>query len=399
MTNKDLGDNIMHDNTSLLVNTLIHTAQSLFSLAGTEQGKQALQEAALSRMNQLFMPTLADYIALLRQEATEWNKLVALSLKTEGNLSRPRAQFEVAAEVITEWSVFASERSLRVLSLGCGPGFETCSLAMMLDEVGLVAKNWQVEIFGLDVNSAAISKAEEMLFSADDLEFLSPEETRKWFFPRGGGFHFKTNLAPSINLAQANAFARDSWPLEFTETPFDLIFCRGLTCDTPPDGARKLAQILKESAAETAFLFLDPTEFLPGLSEVFTLEERRGVTYYRQGVRKMKTNKLHQTRRQKRETEQSSAFALQENQLQASPQASSLERREEALLASAAESLSEGSLQKARDFAVEASLGALEYNRACPEAWQIIAEIERAMGRTELAQAISEAAESSRSAL
>lgn len=350
---------------------LARKAQTLFGVAHTPEARARLFQAMKARLARLELDSFSAYDALLRREPAEWDKLWPLALPSAGAFLRPAAQFEVAAEVLSEWAVMAPERTLRVLSLGCGPGFETASLAMMLEETGLRAKNWQVEIHGLDLNPEAVALAENAVFTAADLEWLPESQARKWFTPRAGGFHFKTTLAPPIHLARGNAYQPEDWPFP-SQDYFDLIFCRELTFEAPPQAPRQLARLLRQALTPSGFIFTAPGEFLPDNSGDLHLEERAGVTYYRRGTPKVKVNRHHQTRKEK-----AGRAAVSSTPESLSP----LTPRELQLLADAEQELQQNRPEAARALVNEVLLSALDRYRPAPEAWPLIARIETALGR------------------
>jgi len=376
---EEAGDDIFFD-------PLAKSAQTLFGLAYTPGARRKLHRAMAARRDRLGLETFSDYAALLRRDAGEWQHIWPLALAHEGAFFRPAAQFEVARDLLTEWSIMAPERTLRVLSLGCGPGYETCSLAMMLEETGLRAKNWQVDVYGLDLDEEAVSRAENAVFDEADLDWLTTAQRKKWFTPRAGGFHFKTALAPPLHLAAGNIYEPESWPFSELAGTFDLIFARELTYEAPPKAPRSLARILRQALAPTGFIFTAPGEFLPDNSGDLHLEERSGVTYYRRGIRRVKVNRHHQTKKQKsgRET----VDAGQPGGFIAA--AVSLPQRERSLLAAAEKELADGRPETARVLANEAMLSALDDNRPSLAAWGLIVRIEEALGRSDMAGAVDE---------
>jgi chemotaxis methyl-accepting protein methylase len=328
--------------------------------------------------------SIAEYGNLLRRDPDEWARLWPLALVAEGAFFRPAAQFEVARDLLSEWAIMAPERTLRVLSLGCGPGFETVSLAIALEETGLRAKNWQVEIYALDLNPEAVARAENAVFTAEDLEWLTEVQARKWFSPRSGGFHFKTDLAVPLHHEIGNAYEPDSWPFADLAGSFGLIFCRELSLEAPPAAARQLTRILRQVLAPSGFIFTAPGEFLPDSSGELILEERSGVTYYRRGVTRFKANRHHQPKKKRLERDRPEQDSI--------PVRPPLPVREQQLLAAAENELAAGRPEQARDLVGEVMLGALDRNLPAPEAWALIARIETALGRPDTARAAAEAA-------
>lgn len=370
---------------------ILQSAQTIYGQAGTPEARMRLREAAAARLERLGLDSFSAYAAHLRREPSEWGCLWALASPAYGAFLRPALQFEVAKEVLSEWAVMSPERELKVLALGCGPGFETVSLAVCLEESGLRAKNWQVDIYGLDLNPEAVRLAENGVFSSDDLEWLTDGQRRKWFSPRGGGFYFRAELAPAIKVAKGNIYEPETWPFADLSGSFDLIFCRGLSLEAPPRTVSQLARILRQSLAPSGFIFTAAGEFLPLKADDIALEERSGVTYYRRGPVKMKVNRHHQPRRRKN-LEQAEA-GQGSSRLEAVWGRGSLPPREAQLLSVAEEEITKGHLEAARALVDEAVLAALEREAPAPEAWRLTSMIEERLGREDTAQAALEAAD------
>lgn len=366
---------------------ILQSAQTIYGQAGTPEARMRLKEAAAGRLKKLNLESFSAYAAHLRREPAEWDFLWAAATPAYGAFLRPALQFDVAREVISEWAVMSPERELKVLSLGCGPGFETVSLAICLEESGLRGKNWQVEIYGLDLNPEAVRLAENGVFTSDDLEWLTEVQRRKWFSPRGGGFYFKAELAPAIKVAKANIYEPETWPFADLSGTFDLIFCRGLSLEAPPKATRQLTRILRQSLAPSGFIFTAPGEFLPLNLDDIALEERSGVTYYRRGPVKIKVNRQHQPRRQKNRGEADQ----NRGRLEAVQGREGLPPREAQLLTVAEDEMGKGHLEAARALVDEAVLAALDRERPAPEAWKLAARIEERLGREDTAQAALEA--------
>lgn len=386
MTNHTPAPEAISETSAAFYEPLVNIVQTIYGQAWTPESQARLIKAMDSRRQSLSLDSATEYAAFLRREPGEWDWLWPLALDSGGAFMRPAAQFEVARELLSEWAVMAPERTLRALSLGCGRGFETVSLAICLEESGLAAKNWEVALYGLDLNPQAVKEAEAGIFTAEDLHWLTEAQKKKWFSPRGGGFYFRAELAPAVTLAQGNVYDPESWPFYDLFGAFDLIFCRDLTLAAPPKSPRQLARILRQALAPTGFIFTAPGEFLPHNTGDFYLEERAGVTYYRRSPSRVKANRPHTPKRERR-LAQSRAAAPGEAEAQAG-----LGPREQQLLSASAAALAENRPESALALAREAMLAALDQGRPAPEAWAAAARVEEALGRLDTAQAIDYAA-------
>jgi len=337
-----------------------------FGAAFTPRGSDRLLAAALARQEKLGLAGLAAYGESLRADPGEWSRLWPLALPDGGAFFQPAPQFEAAGAVLREWAVGAPERTLRVLALGCG-AFETISLAILLEEAGFRHKNWRVEICGLDLNPEAAARAEAGFFRPREVS-MTPARRQKWFVPRAGGLVFKAALAPPVTLAEGNAYAPETWP--WPAASFDLIFCRGLTFEAPPEAPGRLAEILLAALAPDGFLFTAPGEFLPDVSGDLRLEERAGVTWYRRGFRRVKANLFHQPRRAKKEAEPAREAGAAEGVLPA-----------EGAILEAERLLAAGRPDEARELAGGVMLDFMLRGRQPWAAWAFMSRWEAALGR------------------
>jgi chemotaxis methyl-accepting protein methylase len=241
---------------------------------------------ATEKRRDLLSLTSAEYLNLLDKRSPnsspadkEWLELWNLwSRGQEESFFRYPAQLETLGRVILEGAPYASVRRLKIVSLNCGAGYETRSLAMMALGLGLKAKGWEILIVGLDLAPYLTQLAKEGIFPLDSLDNLPRELGHRYFEPRSGGWHFKEGLVRFRHEA-SNIFHWAETPDYLLEA--DVVLARGLSWDVADARLPDLARVVKEILAEEGLLLTGPGEFWPGLEDL-VLEEREGVVYYRQ---------------------------------------------------------------------------------------------------------------------
>jgi chemotaxis methyl-accepting protein methylase len=252
--------------------------------------------AAEARLKKLDT-TMAKFVARLRREPSEWDELWCLyDQDAPDSFFRYPAQFETLGHLISEKAALASERTLRVLSVGARRGHEACSLAMLLSASGLSGKGWKIRIDGLDMSAKLVRLAREAKFTGEDLAFLEPSAARKWFEPRSGAWRFRTALAPEMEFFQANPMEIESGPLASLEGAYDVILARGLAFDCPDSLVWRLARNISSLLAQEGLLLTAPGELWPPAPDVW-LEERDGVAYLRKSQAKTKANVFFQPKK------------------------------------------------------------------------------------------------------
>ncbi|MDR1164562.1 MAG: hypothetical protein LBO66_01580 [Deltaproteobacteria bacterium] len=292
----------------------------------------------------------------------------------------PRA-LETLPELLREWSVFAKEEKIKVLVLGAGRGYEALSVAMELARSEAWARGWKISVEALDFSPASVKEAREGIYSAADLRWLAPEAARRFFTPRGGDFRFKFNLAPPTRYAVGDIFDEAlKASVEAFQGEIDLLWARDLTLFADDERSLALFSLIENLPRERGLVFLAPTElFAP--SGKFSLEERRGVFYYRRGEERLRRARADAEKKPKK-LRDLSPLSEEESALFG---ARSLSLQREAALAL------ESDPQKAWELARELILQTQERDRVSLEGYDLLARAESARGRPRFAAALGEA--------
>ncbi len=115
----------------------------------------------------------------------------------------------------------AGNRRIGIWSAGCSIGAETFSLAITLRETIKNPADWSVTLIGSDISTAALARAREGIYSAEELKLLSNMLLSKYFIPVSHGcFQVKPDLMAMVEFENRNLLS--DWP----ERSFDVIFCR-----------------------------------------------------------------------------------------------------------------------------------------------------------------------------
>lgn len=120
-------------------------------------------------------------------------------------------------------------RTLRIWSAGCASGEEPYSIAMLLRELLPDVDEWSITILGTDVNTEAVDRARQAVYS----EWAFREERAKqwrprYFCRRGNRYELMPAVQRMVTLAQLN-LVEDNYPsYESNTTLMDLILCRNV---------------------------------------------------------------------------------------------------------------------------------------------------------------------------
>jgi chemotaxis protein methyltransferase CheR len=146
-------------------------------------------------------------------------------------------------------------RTLRVWSSACSTGEEPYSAAIALREAGIAA-----EILATDLDSDALSKAQQGVYRVDALGRVGAERIRRYFL-RGtnendGYAMVRPELRAMVKFSVRNLLA-DDWP---SNESFDAIFCRNVMIYFDRGNQLRLLDRLAKVLSPDGILFLGHSE-------------------------------------------------------------------------------------------------------------------------------------------
>ena len=152
--------------------------------------------------------------------------------------------------------------SIRVWCAGCSRGDEPYSIAIMLDELGLLHKSL---VYATDFNPRVLKEAENGLFSKDDfinfesnyIKSTGKKELRDWFEFEQNIVEVKEHIKKKVLFFQHNLVTDDSI------NEFHLIFCRNVLIYFNRSLQKTVFNTIDNSLFKGEFLVLGESEKLP----------------------------------------------------------------------------------------------------------------------------------------
>ncbi|WP_431282253.1 CheR family methyltransferase [Humitalea sp. 24SJ18S-53] len=163
-------------------------------------------------------------------------------------------------------------QKIRIWSAACSTGQEAYSLAILLSELGLA--NRPFEIFGTDLSREVVERAREGLFTRFEVQRgLAVQRLVKHFAQEGAAFRIKPVLRAACRFEERNLLGEHR-----ALGQFDLIFCRNvLIYFDMPTKAKVLGALAAQLAPDGA-LYLGGAETVMGLTDrLVPLPGERGV--------------------------------------------------------------------------------------------------------------------------
>ena len=220
----------------------------------------------------------------LRRLAGSWDdELAALAEEltiTETYFFRHGEQLRALAGVALpeRMAARATQRVLRLLSVGCSSGEEAYTLGIVAREL-LPDPGWIISVLGLDANPAMLRKAGRAHYSAWSLRETPDDVRERWFHPHDSTYEVDAGVRAIVRFRKHNVAEDDAnlWRPEL----YDVIFCRNLLMYLTPDTADALIDRMTAALAPGGFLFLGHTDSLGSRPAGLEPTHSHSTFYYR----------------------------------------------------------------------------------------------------------------------
>lgn len=222
---------------------------------------------------------IATYIRFLKENPQELSLLFKEFLIGVTSFFREPKEWEFLRDkVIPE---LLSERSatdtVRVWISGCSTGEEAYSLAIVFKDVmeQLKPLNFSIQIFATDLDSEAIDKAREGIFSVNIAKDMSTERLNKYFVKVDKGYLVAKEIRDMVIFAQQNMIKDPPF------TKIDIMICRNLLIYLTPEIQKKLIPLFHYSLNSNGFLFLGSAESVGNFTDLFKPLDLKSRIYKR----------------------------------------------------------------------------------------------------------------------
>jgi chemotaxis protein methyltransferase CheR len=223
-----------------------------------------------------------DYLELLTSRADALDALIAELTVGETYVLRDSTQFDFIRRVVLPGlqAVRGPEHVLRVWSAGCASGEEAYSLAIALDQCGMLGR---AQIVGTDISRPSLARAAAGTYGPWSLRGVSDQVLARYFQSVAGRQVVDGRIKNAVSFRYLN-LAQDVYPALMSGIwNMDLVVCRNVLIYFDRQTVTDVAARLFESLAPGGWLVAGATD--PSLSELAALETvvtREGV-FYRRG--------------------------------------------------------------------------------------------------------------------
>lgn len=240
--------------------------------------REMLREKASTRAIDAGFDSLLDYYYFLRYDPAgeqELGELAEVLVVGETYFFREWPALELLVDgYIAPW--IAAGRRPRVWSAACASGEEPLSLAMLLDERGLLD---QTDILATDISARALGRARAGHFGKRSLRRVPDERLAQRYIQRQ-----EDQLVVSSRLIEAIRWDRLNLVDEAVCSragSFDVILCRNVLIYFADATVRRVLDSLANALSADGLLFVGVSESLMRHGSRFAAEEHGGVFVYR----------------------------------------------------------------------------------------------------------------------
>jgi two-component system, chemotaxis family, CheB/CheR fusion protein len=228
--------------------------------------RASLRRRVGKRMDELGIDDYQDYIDQLEASPEEFNELFSTILINVSGFFRDQAVWDyLAAEVIpTLISGKTADEPIRVWSAGCATGEEPYTIAMLLAEaLGESAYRERVKIFATDVDTVAVDRARQGIYSIKEVEPVPEGLRARYFEVVDDRFSFSKDLRRAV-IFGVNDLITDA-PI----SRLDLLACRNTLIYFNSETQSGVMRRLHLAVAEGGVLVLGKSELLLTFTEGF----------------------------------------------------------------------------------------------------------------------------------
>lgn len=260
-----------------MIDRSAHSQRALAHLLASETGQEIAQsrawriETALRPlMKELGLPGLPELVDQIEAGVDRSVRLRAVDamLNHETSFFRDLPVFQsLEHNILPALRAEATNKALRIWSVGCSNGMEPYSIAMMIRRMGSLWKGWKISIVATDVSPLSIDNARKGRFAQMEVQRGLPiDDLLRWFEPTGEQWEIASEIRNMVQF-QTDDILSPTLPPE----PFDLILCRNVMLYFPEATRMKACANLERYAKPGTYLLLGAGETLMGCQSVFSL--------------------------------------------------------------------------------------------------------------------------------
>lgn len=258
-----------------LIRSLIHERTGVYF---DDSRCDTLADRLAPRVIERGFESLLDYYYLLKYDeraADEWGNVMDALAVPETYFWREIEQLESLVRIVVPHVLAAKGRAI-VWSVPCASGEEPLTLAMLLDDAGLLSGG-RVLLRAADASPAAVRAAQRGLYRERSFRALPPQMRDRYFTREGELWRVNRALVDRIEWSTLNLMSEiDTRRLSGA----DVIVCRNVFIYFSDTSMKTVVETFAERMATPGYLAVGASESLLRVTRRFDLEEIGGSFIY-----------------------------------------------------------------------------------------------------------------------
>ncbi len=160
------------------------------------------------------------------EDSTTWQQLLAALTIGETYFLRDPIHFKLLREKLLPPLIMqrrqANDLQLTILSVGCSSGEEPYSLAITMNEFLPDYDRWNIQVYGMDINAAALEQAQRARYRMWSFRHTNETFMRRYFTPGDETYDLRPEIKQRVTFVRGNLISPPPLPM------FDVIFCRNI---------------------------------------------------------------------------------------------------------------------------------------------------------------------------
>ncbi len=193
---------------------------------------------------------------------------------------RENYQFETLVnEVLPELhQMRPPEEVIRILCAPSSTGEEPYSIVLSILQENNLIHQRDFEIVGIDIDSQAIEKAKQGIYSERSVKFVPEPLFKQYFTPVGYNYALSADIRNAVNFQVLNVMDKNAFR---KLGRFDVIFCRNMLIYFDDQSRKEVVMNFYEQLKPKGVVFLGHAESMSRIVSVFqTVRSDRSI-YYR----------------------------------------------------------------------------------------------------------------------
>ena len=276
-----------HSQEGIVLDTEEDVLRAIFTYLRTKTGhdfskykRPTVLRRLARRMQVKQVPVLKDYLDLLRQNSGEMQALFGDFLISVTTFFRDPAAFEALEKLVLP-QLFEGKDSSSVIRAwvpGCATGEEAYSIAMLLlEEASRRNFRPQIQVFGSDIDAAALATAREGRYPTAIEADVSEERLSRFFILEKEHYQVKRELRDTVLFAVHNLT---------NDPPFSrmhLVSCRNVLIYFDRDLQRQACATFNYALVPGGYLFLGQSETADSVRDAFQVVDKDARIYTSSG--------------------------------------------------------------------------------------------------------------------